>query len=149
MPTPEQAYQLAVMLAAGMPGLEAIRYFVPEDVAEMPAQLKAEHDKWMKSPAVQQAQLAIMGKSWESRTLEEKIRFSVDKNYTERAYYLFSRNYAEITGNEKTKADNCLEVLERKLAGQAGSVDGLAAFYRDVQAKTSADKLKAQAKLAH
>lgn len=130
MPSKEQAYQFAIMLSAGVPGAEAIRYFYPDD---NPTSQKAWLDKWMRSEEVQRQIILLQGKSWEKMSTEEKIQFAVNKHYVEAAYFLYSHNYAELTGAEKTKADTCRQVLETKLAGMSGKMDALSQFWADVQ----------------
>lgn len=113
-----------------MPHAEAIRYFYPDE--ENPTNLRAILNKWLKTPIVQEAILALEGKAWQERTLEEKIKFSIDKHYSELAYYLYSHNYAELEGAARAKADVCRQTLETKLAGMAGKMDALSSFWADV-----------------
>lgn len=127
--TKDQAYQFAVMLSAGVPGGEAIRYFFPD---ENPTSQKAWLEKWMRSEEVQKAIILLQGKSWEKMSTEEKIQFAIDKHYVEAAYFLYSHNYAELVGADKTKADTCRQVLETKLAGMAGKMDALSQFWADI-----------------
>ena len=48
------------------------------------------------------------------------------------AYFLYSRNYAELAGQEKQKADTCRTALEAKLAGTSGKLSAVETFWADV-----------------
>ncbi|MDP2725952.1 MAG: hypothetical protein Q8P59_00270, partial [Dehalococcoidia bacterium] len=123
--------QFALMLSAGAPGREAILYFLPEEDLST-ALVEATLQSWMRSKLVSAAIIASQGKDWQEMTGEEKIKFGIEKHYTEMAYFLYSRNYVELTGAEKTKADTCRQSLEAKLAGMAGKMDALTRFWADV-----------------
>lgn len=139
--TKEMARQFAIILSSGVPGSQAIAYFYPDD---NPTSHKAWLDKWMRDPEVQKQILILQGKAWEERTIEEKIQYAIDKHYTEVAYFLYSHNYAELVGADKTKADTCRQVLETKLAGMAGKMDALTQFWQDIN--TGKIKLSTPAK---
>lgn len=130
-PTKDDALSLALMLGAGMPSADAIRYFFPPD--EDPARLQFEHERWMRSDAVQRALLQVMGKAWQEMSLEERIKFAVDKHYAEMAYFLYAHNYGELVGADKQKADTCRQSLEAKLAGSAGKMNALSTWFEDVR----------------
>lgn len=130
--TPETAHQLAVMVTSGMPTREAIRYFLPEGISEGLA--AKQHEAWIGSKEYARAVQRLQGKPWQEMSLEERIQHSIDKHYSELAYFLYSRNYAELTGHERAKADTCRQVLEAKLAGLSGQQDGLTRWWADVQA---------------
>jgi hypothetical protein len=51
------------------------------------------------------------------------------------AFYLYSHNYCDLSGNEKLKADTCRQALEVKTAGMAGKLDALSQFYADILSK--------------
>lgn len=129
-PTKDAALQFAIILSSGMPSIEAILYFAPDLEG---AELKGLHDRWMRADNVRKAILTVQGKPWEKMTLEERIRFAIDKNYSEMAYFLYSHNYNDLVGNEKQKADTCRTVLEQKLAGMAGKMDSLMQFFDDIK----------------
>jgi hypothetical protein len=131
-PNPDAAHQYAVILSSGMPSSEAIRYFLPEDV-QTEAEILAFHDKWMTRNDVRQAIITLQGKPWQEMTLEEMISFTLDKTYKEAAYFLYSHNYAEVIGAEKTKMDDCRKILELKLAGMSGKMTALDQFYSDLK----------------
>ena len=123
-PSREEALQLATMLAAGAPAQEAIRYFLPEDATEVMStgQVADFLARWMRSKEVERAIVSIQGKDWRDMTAGEKIQFAINKHYTEMAYYLYSRNYVDLSGQEKAKADTCRVALEAKIAGTAGKM---------------------------
>lgn len=129
--TPEAARELALILQSGMPVSEAVLYFLPEGTPAAEARVVAE--RWQKSPALGKAVSALQGKSWQHMSLEEKMGLAVSKHYAEMAYFLYSRNYSELQGADKTKADTCREAIERKLTGTAGQQDPLTRFLADVQ----------------
>ena len=132
-PTKEQAYHFALMLASGMPAQDAIVYFLsPEQVAADTSLPRVMMAQWLHSEEVGQAVLALQRAPWQTMDPEERIRFAIDKHYNELAYYLYSHNYSDLMGAEKAKADTCRQVLEMKLAGMAGRVDALSAFWNDV-----------------
>ena len=134
-PTKETALQFATMLSCGAPAREAITYFLPEEengLSLPPAQIEALLQRWMRSKVVQDAILFTQGGDWTEMTFEAKLRFALDKTYTEMAYFLYSRNYAELSGPEKAKADTCRTTLEAKLAGTAGKLNAVEQFWSDV-----------------
>jgi hypothetical protein len=130
MPTKDQALQFMVMVNAGLPASHAIMYFLPEDTERGEvAQVLA---KWMRSKAVQDAQVALQGKSWQEMTLDERIHRAVDNHYSQLAYLLFSTNYVEVGATDKSKLDTARQALEAKLAGVAGKTDALSQFFNDI-----------------
>lgn len=131
-PSKDQALQFAIMLSSGLPGPDAIRYFLPEGEDLTPGVIKSYLDKWTSSPTVQAAIVELQGGPWQSMTLDERCRFVVDKTYTEMAYYLYSHNYAELVGADRQKADTCRTVLETKLAGMAGKLGAVEQFWADL-----------------
>lgn len=133
-PSKSQADQFAIILSSGAPAREAIRYFLPEDSTEhtSPAALEALTERWMRSAEVAAAIRRLQGKDWEAMTAGEKIQHAIDKHYTEMAYYLYSRNYVDLDGPAKAKADTCRSVLEAKLAGTSGKLNAVEQFWADV-----------------
>lgn len=127
----DSAFQFAIMLGAGLPSNEAIQYFVEPD--QDPRSIREMHDRWTRSKQVKEAIVELQGKPWQSMTLDEQIRTGIDKNYREMAYFLYSRNYVELAGPDKAKADTCRTALEAKLAGMAGKTDSLSRFFDDIQ----------------
>ena len=131
-PTKEQATQFAIMLSSGVPSRVAITYFLPDDFPE--GSVLGLHEEWIKSEVVQQAILQLQGKAWQEMSVEERIQLSIEKHYSEMAYYLYANNYVDMVGAAKTKADTCRSALEAKLAGLAGKTDALSRFWDDVVA---------------
>lgn len=130
MPTKEQAGQLALMIVSGMPLRDCLTYFFP-DAEE--ADLVTTEKLWRKSPYLSQEIRKLQGKAWQEMDLDERIKLSIDKHYAEAAYYLYSRNYATLQGNEKLKADTCRQVLEAKLAGMSGKMAPMERWLDDVR----------------
>lgn len=130
VPTKETALQFALMMDAGMPASEAIKYFAGDDIlsADIPKLAK----QWQSHKLVSEAILTIQGKAWQDMTPMEKIQFAVDKHYTEMAYFLYSRNYVDLVSSDQMKADICRKTLEAKLAGTSGVLSGLDQFFSDV-----------------
>ena len=129
-PDKDSAHQFALMLHSGMPARDAITYFTDEtDSQALLALLK----EWTHSPSVARATLALQGKSWQDMTLDEKIQITIDKHYAELAYFLYSHNYAELMGAERSKADTCRQALEAKLAGMSGKMGPIEAFWSDIK----------------
>ena len=127
-PTPEQAYQFALMLQAGMPASDAIRYFF-----EAPDQ-KAMCDRWLASRELAKAVRTLQrDKGWQEMSTEERIQLAVDKNYNEMAYFLYAHNYSELAGAERAKADICRQALEARIAGTAGKLDAITRFWDDIR----------------
>lgn len=131
-PTKEEAYQLAVMLSSGMPASDAFSYFLDDETRADVFAVQKYQDNWLKSTALGKAVVELQGSPWQDMTLEQRVKYAVDKHYAEMAYYLYSHNYAELTGADKTKADTCRAVLEAKLAGLAGKVDPLSKLYQEM-----------------
>ena len=131
-PSRDQALQFALMLSAGLPPRDAMRYFLPDGEDLTPGVIETYLTKWLRSDTVRKAIQTTQGKPWQDMTLDEKMRFAIDKHYTEMAYFLYSHNYAELAGAEKQKADTCRATLESKLAGMAGKLGALDQFWADV-----------------
>ena len=130
-PTKDEAEQFALMVTGGMPPTDAIRYFYDTNP---PNELQAAQYTWMRSPHVKRAILDHQrGKSWQGMTLDERIDYTINKHYSEMAYFLYSHNYATLMGPDKAKADTCRTALEAKLAGTAGQLNPLERFWDDVR----------------
>ena len=125
------AQQFALMMQAGMPSSDAIRYFYP-DIEDALALSKI-HRRWMASPKVGAAVVTLQGKNWQDMTLDERIQTSINLHYGQLAYLLYSRNYVELSGPEKAKADTARVALEAKLAGSAGKLGPIEAFWDDIR----------------
>lgn len=136
LPTDEQAHQFAVILQAGLPASQAILYFV-ETVD--PATAQAATQVWTRSRAVRKATQALMGKTWQAMTLDERMHHALSLHYSQLATLLFTNNYIEATAPEKTKMDTARTALEAKVAGTAGQMNAMEQFFADV--KSGAVKL--------
>ena len=132
-PNTEQATQFALFLSVGAPPSEAIRYFIPEEETVSATYLAVQAEQWLRSKAVQAAVRKIQGgKDWTEMTTSERLQTAIDKHYTEMAYFLYSRNYVDLTGADRAKADTCRASLESKLAGTAGKLSAVEQFWSDV-----------------
>lgn len=138
--TADEAQQFALILASGMPHLDAMGYLRPDLEGQ---DLKVELDRWMGSAKVQQAIVTLQGGAWQAMPLDRKIEFAIEKHYTELAYFLYRNNYNDLDGSQRAKADICRQTLETKLAGMAGKLDALSQFWADVQ--SGKVKLQSQA----
>lgn len=128
-PSPEQAFAFAIMLQAGLPASDAIRYFSDStDTAELSRVLA----EWRSDREVAKAQLKLMGKAWQDMSLDERIKTGLNQHYSALAYVLFSMHYAEVSSHDKQKLDSARAALEAKVAGTSGKVDALSRFYEDV-----------------
>lgn len=137
-PSPDQAYQMALIVSAGAPTMDAFRYFVPSDANLTTMQMTAIHDRWVRSKEYAEATRKIQGAAWQEMGADERIKFAIDKHYTEMAYFLYAHNYADLTGQDKAKADTCRTALEAKLAGTAGKLSELEQFWGEMRAKAAA-----------
>ena len=134
-PSRDQANQFAIMLASGAPAREAIRYFLPaEEDGEVLTgkQIDSLASRWLADREVERVYHTLTGGEWTSLSPEQKIRAAIDKHYVEMAYFLYSRNYVDLIGPEKAKADTCRAALEAKLAGTAGKLSAVEQFWSDV-----------------
>lgn len=128
-PSAEQAAELALMLASGMPSLEAIRYFTSETD---PGLIQHIHAAWMGSENVSAAILKHQGKPWQRMSKDERLNWAKDKAYAEMGYFIYSHNYSELSGAELQKYDSCRKAIETKLAGLEGQVEGLSQFWNNL-----------------
>lgn len=126
----EEALQFALMISSGMPPMEAICYFYPE---QPPDTLNLILKSWMGSKEVSRALLDIQGAPWQDLDLAARVAFAVDKAYSEMAYYIYSHNYVLLNGDQKSKYETCLKSLEAKLAGTAGKTNPLSDWWNDVR----------------
>lgn len=131
LPTESEAMAFAIMLRAGLPSSEAIRYFSDEPDAGYLAELL---HRWTHARLVKQAVVKLLGKAWQDMSTEEMIKQGLDFHYRGLAYVLFSHNYAEASQTEKAKLDTARIALETKVAGMAGKTDALSRFFDDITA---------------
>lgn len=132
LPSKDEATQYALMVTGGIPPMEAIRYFFPPEADE--GVIKTAAKVWVRSEEVKRALLRLQhGKTWQGMSLPERISFTIEKHYSEMAYFLYSHNYSTLIGADKLKADTCRSALEAKLAGTAGKMSPLEQFWEDVR----------------
>lgn len=131
-PSKEQALQFAIMLKAGLPASQAIRYFTE---SQDPAELALMLDKWTHSKALADAQVKLLGKPWQDMSLDEQCDAGLDYAYAGLAYFLFSTNYAEMGSGDRAKFDTARQALEARRAGTAGRGDALSRFLDDFTAR--------------
>lgn len=129
VPSAEAASELALMLASGMPSLEAVAYFVADPD---PGLIKHVHDAWMAHELVGAAILKLQGKAWHKLSKDQQLQLAKDKAYAEMGYFIYSHNYSDLTGADLIKYDNCRKAIETKLAGMEGKVEGMQSFWNDL-----------------
>jgi hypothetical protein len=130
LPSQDQAFQFATMLRAGLPAEQAILYFLSDSD---PVIITATLSKWQRSRAVGQAVKALEGKEWTEMSLDEMLNASLAQHYRTLAFLLYSTNYITANQGEKSKLDSARQAIEAKIAGTAGKVDALSAFYDDLR----------------
>lgn len=131
LPDEAQALQFCIMLQAGLPAIDALRYFVDSDD---PGELAGILRKWRRAATVQRAQAKLQGKSWTEMSLDEKMRAGLEMTYAGLAFVLYNTNYAEAGPAEKVKLDTARQAIEQKLAGTAGAGDPMSRFLADMAA---------------
>lgn len=142
IPSREEAVQFAVMLYVGMPSREAILYFMSDNEAADPSFVELKKDSWEASPFVVKEVSKLQGGEWEKLSLDERIQVALNKQYAEKAYFLYTHNFSEVNGAELSKMQEARKVLEAKLAGTSGKLDPLGAFYDDIKSgKVKLDKI--------
>lgn len=143
LPDESQAYQFALMVMAGVPNEEALRYFIDADVQPDPIQFASWAKQWARSPEVMKQMVKLQHGSWVDLTPQQRIQLALDKHYNEMAYFLYTHNYADLAAHPavKTKADSCRTTLEAKVAGMAGKLNPLSAFWEDMMRKQSAGQI--------
>jgi len=128
------ADQLALMLLAGAPAVQAVRYFLDETATEDEVVSAAE--TWPSDPAVLTAVRKYSGgESWHKMTTPQRLDLALTKHYNEMAYFLWTISYVECAAADRLKADTCRQALEVKLAGLSGQESPLAKFYADLMAQ--------------
>lgn len=132
MPSKEQALQFAIMLQAGLPASDAIRFFVE---SEDPRELAEVMGRWLRSKALADAQVTLLGKSWQEMTLDEQVKTSLDYSHAGMAYFLFSRNYSEMGQSDQAKYNAARAALEARQAGTLGKSDPLSRFLEEFSTK--------------
>lgn len=128
-PSIEAASEVALMIASGMPSIEAVAYFVSDPD---PGLIKHVHDAWMAHAHIADAILRLQGKAWHKMSADQRLQWAKDKAYAEMAYFVYSHNYSDLGGADLAKYDNCRKAIETKLAGMEGKVEGMQAFWNDL-----------------
>jgi hypothetical protein len=130
--TDAEAKQFAVMFLAGVPPSHAVKYFFPEDTS--PEELAHCARTWTQAPRVAKAITELQGKNWIDMEPQERIKTALEKHYNEMAFFIYHNPYGDLDDKKLAKADKCRDVLEKKLAGQAGVADPLTQLYQDMLA---------------
>ena len=129
-----QAEQFAMILLSGAPVADAVSYFLPAKASDKDR--AAAIEAWPSQSEVLDAiQRYTGGQAWHEMEDHDRMSVALKKHYNEMAYFLWTANYAEMTGNEKLKADTCRIAIETKLAGMAGQESPLSRFYHDMLSK--------------
>lgn len=132
--SPAEAEQFALILLSGAPLSDALSYFLP--VGSPPEFMESAAADWPNQTEVVDALKKFSGgEDWHRLSDEQRLEIAIKKHYNEMAYFLWTTNYSESTGNEKLKADTCRTAIETKLAGLAGQDSPLSRFYHDMLAK--------------
>lgn len=134
LPSAESASQFALMLAAGVPPADAIRYFLPE---EMDATSVANLARvWQRHRLVAEALTRLQGGEWVQLSHEQRIELVLRKAYMEMAYLLYSNNFADpaVHPGILARMQTARQALEAYKAGNAGKKDPFAEFIEDLRA---------------
>jgi hypothetical protein len=132
-PTEVQASQFAIMIAAGLPAADALRYFLPEEAVVDTTTLAEMARRWQRNRLVGEATSRLQGGDWTSLSKEQRIQLALDKHRGEMAYLLYSHNFAdEMNPAVLNKMNTARQSLEAFLAGNAGKHDPFADFMRDL-----------------
>lgn len=128
------------MLLGGIPAMVAAAYFLPSSTD--PSEIRLAAQEFSRQPEVAEAlQRLSGGVPWHKMEPEARLKLALEKTYAEMGFFLWSHNYADLSGPEKDKADRCRDVLERKLAGTAGQGNPLDKFYEEVLMQTRKQKI--------
>lgn len=128
-----EAAQFAMLAMAGVPNTEIVLYFLPtaaedEDVQEAVVQ-------WPRQREVVQEMQKFSKGPWQDLTDTQRWEAALAKTYNEMAYFLWSHNYAELTGSERQKADTCRMAIEAKMAGTSGQSSPMERMYQELAKK--------------
>jgi hypothetical protein len=137
LPNKEQALAFAIMLQAGLPASDAIRFFSD---SEDPAELASLVSKWLRSKALAGAQNELLGKPWQGMTIDEQVKTALNYSHAGMAYYLFSRNYSELGQSDQSKYNAARQALEARQAGTLGKSDPLSRFMDEFVARKLGSK---------
>lgn len=144
-PTAEEAMNLATLLDAGVPMVDAVRIVAPQLDPTVVADTAI---RWEKDRAVRTAQVRLMpeGKDWRALTEQERIEYALRKHFNQMAYFLAAHNYGDLESGKRAKADACREALLKRLASLKGTGDPLEDFTKRFMQTVLSGELKLQAK---
>lgn len=131
-PSKDQALSFAIMLKAGLPPSDAVRFFSESDD---PQELAALMNAFLRSRALAQAQKELLGKSWQEMSLDEQVATAIDYAHAGMAYFLFSTNYSQMGQSDQAKFNAARTALEARIAGTLGKSDPLSRFLEEFTAK--------------
>lgn len=138
-PTKEQALAFAIMLKAGLPKSDAIRFFVDSDD---PRDLMEAINGFMRSRNLAEAQKELLKKSWQEMNIDEQVKTALDYAHSGMAYFLFSTNYSEMGQSDQAKFNAARTALEARQAGTLGKSDPLTRFLEEFTQKQKAKEAK-------
>jgi len=120
-----QAKQFALLLFAGVAPSEAIQVFLDlEDYKQLVGALEV----WRKNRMVRAALNDLRGGAWERKPTEDMIEQALEQHYRQLAFTLDNMHYFEASPQDRQKMDMARDALEKKVAGTAGTSDGLTEF---------------------
>ena len=120
------------MQLAGVSVGDICACFLPEAADE--TAVSAAVASWPRSSGVlKELQHLMGGLPWQEMRPEDRLRLALDKHYAEMAYFLWTHNYADLSGGDKQKADTCRAALEQRLAGTSGKLNSIESFYEEMK----------------
>ena len=125
-----EAQQFALLLFAGVPPAAVATSLLPPDATETEVETAAQ--EWPRQRVVLTAIEKLSGGQWQDLRKEERLQLAIEKHYAEMAYFLWTHNYADLQGPDRSKADTCRAALEAKLAGTAGKGNALERLYEEI-----------------
>lgn len=129
-PTADQARLFARMLELSMPGEMGVAHLLPELDPVMYPELAR---RWEKDPLVRAARFDV--RTWMEQTREQRMTRALEKAYDGGAIYLMTVDFVKAEAAQLAKCFKVVELLERKMAGEAGKTDAIAQFWIDMIAK--------------
>ncbi len=130
-PTDDQALQFAIMLAAGLPALDALGYFVEYEEPDLLAKTLR---IWQKARSTRRAMMSLQKRPWAEMSLDERMEAALSQHYNGLAYMLYTLHYQDSDKETKAKLDEARKAIEARLAGNAGKGDALSRFFDDLSA---------------
>lgn len=116
------AHQVAVLLAAGVPPNDAVRYLAPKywDGLDEPA--RTDYAKEIAgSLLLVDAMSELNGGKWEELEPARRLQLALDKHLAELAHFLYTHSYANETGVGLDKMDAAAKRLTDYLTDSDGS----------------------------